>query len=262
MNIWREALDVRFGDIDCSNRLTLWSIFSFFQEAAISHAAELGVGREAMMRKGQVWVLSRLSLFVERRPVYGEIIEVSTWPRGWDKLFALRDYEIKSDKGVTQVRGRGSWLVLDAQTRKPLRSESSMHSIPSNNGIDAFTSNPSGLDQKDELEKVSSRHALYSDIDFFGHMNNARYIQWIQDAADMEILTHAPQLRLDINYLSEVMPGEEVELWTGPLDANYVSESSRKDRNYPSRNGPGFAFEGRRPDSGKAVFRSELFTGG
>jgi len=262
LDIWRETVKVRFGDVDRSDRLTLGSVFSFFQEAAISHAALLGVGREALARTGQAWILSRLSLFVERRPVCGETIEVSTWPRGCEKLFARRDYEIRDGQGSAVIRGRGGWLVLDVEKRRPLRAQPIVDPLPRNDGIDAFPAGAKGLEQKANLEKNSTRNALYSDIDFYGHANNARYIQWIQDVTDIDILTQAGQFRLDINYLSEVKPGDTVELWTAPLEESGETDGEEFSGCYPSPPGPGFAYEGRRPDSGLAVFRAELRTDG
>ena len=254
LDIWREKADIRFGHIDCSDRLTLGSIFSFFQEAAISHAANLGVGREAMASNGQAWILSRMSIFVERRPDYGEAIEISTWPRSWEKLFAFRDYMIKDTEGKALVCGRSCWLVLDMEKRRPLRVQPIVDPMPQNEGINAFPTNPAGLEPRGNLEKSSERKALYSDIDFFGHANNARYIQWIQDTTDIDILTKADQIRFDINYLSEVLPGETIELWTTPI------KESDHDAYYPSRNGPAFAYEGKRPLSDQAAFRAELYT--
>ena len=246
VDIWREKVPVRFGNIDRSDRLTLWSIFDFFQEAAISHATMLGVGRDAMTQSRQAWILSRLSLIVERRPLYGEIVEISTWPRKWEKLFALRDYCIRDAGANAVVRGRGGWLVMDLEKRRPIRAQSIMEDLPHNEGVDALPSGPASLSPTEGLSKIAERIASYSDIDFYGHANNARYIQWIQDATDMDILTAASQIRLDINYLSEVMPGDTVELWTAVLEET----------------GSGFAYEGRRPaaadNAGQAVFRAEL----
>ena len=256
LDIWKENTGVRFGHIDRSDRLTLGSIFSFFQEAAISHAEALGVGREGMARNGQAWVLSRMSIFAKRRPLYWENIEVSSWPRGCEKLFAIRDYLIRDTQGSDLVRGRSCWLVLDMEKRRPLRVQPIVDLIPHNEGIDAFSSIQPGLDSRENLTNISERRALYSDIDYFGHVNNARYIQWIQDAADMDILTKTDQMRFDINYLSEVLPGETVELW-----ACAIEESGHDGAvDYPSQGGPSFAFEGRRPGSDKVTFRAELRT--
>jgi acyl-ACP thioesterase len=257
VDIWRENASVRFGSVDRSDRLTLGSIFSFFQEAAISHAADLGVGRDAMASAGQGWVLSRLSLFIERRPVYGETIEISTWPRSWDRLFALRDYAIRDAEGRMVIRGRGAWLILDIEKRRPLRAQSIMDSLPSNEGLDAFSTTPANLGSRENLTKTGERCALYSDIDYYGHANNARYIQWIQDLTDLDTLTKADQVRLDINYLSEVLPGEMVEFWTSTFDA----APQENETNYPRKPLAAFAYESRRPGSGQPVFRAELLTG-
>jgi acyl-ACP thioesterase len=72
-------------------------------------------------------------------------------------------------------------------------------------------------------------------------MNNARYVQWIQDIIEPGALERAATMRLDINYLSEVKLGETLELWKAPI---------------PSQGGASIAVEGRR--GGQAAFRAEL----
>lgn len=257
LDIWRETADVRFGSVDCSDRLTLWKIFDFFQEAAISHATALGFGREDMAASGQAWILSRLSIFVERRPAYRETVEISTWPRRGEKLLALRDYMIKDAEGIPVVRGRGGWLVLDIERRRPLRAQTIMERLPPNEGVDAFPSGPAGLTSREGLVKTAERTALYSDIDYLGHVNNARYIQWIQDALDRDIISNASQIRLDINYLSELLPGEKIEIWIAPLESIIADD-------YPSEPGAAFVCEGRKPASNgeeaRTAFRAEIFT--
>ncbi|MCL2069722.1 MAG: thioesterase [Treponema sp.] len=260
VNIWRETANVRFSNVDCSDRISPWGIFDLFQIAATNHANVLGVGRDAMESAKQAWVLSRLSLFAERRPASGEDIQISTWPQGGEKLFVYREYMIKDAQEAAIVRGRGAWIVLDIEKRRPLRVQSVLEKLPPNEGADVFPAGTVGLEQRGNLNKLMERTALYSDIDCYGHVNNARYIQWIQDATDIDILSKAEKLRIDINYLSEVLPKETVEIWAGPLDSDTSARSDAND--YPDPPGPGFAYEGRRPDSGQAVFRAELRTGG
>lgn len=263
MNIWREKVPLRFACIDRSNRLTLWSIFNFFQEAAISHATVLGAGRDALASSGQAWILSRFSIFVDRRPVYGQTVQVSSWPRGWEKLFAMRDYDIRDEEDKVLVRGRAAWLVLDVEKRRPLRSQSLKAELPTNDGIDAFPAGPVALGARENLAKAGSRTANYSDIDYYGHANNARYIQWIQDVTDMEIFTKASQIRFDINYLNEVLPGETVELWTETIDiaADMAAEESEYKGDYPKQAAHVLAYEGRKSASDQVAFRAELRTG-
>ncbi|MDR2103237.1 MAG: acyl-ACP thioesterase, partial [Treponema sp.] len=191
MNIWQETLTVDFGAVDRSDRLTLAATFDFFQEAAISHAENLGCGRDAMARNGQAWVLSRISVFLERRPKQGETITVRSWPRGWERLFAVRDYDIRDASDIPIVRGRSNWIILDIVKRRPLRPQMLMDKLPLNEGLDALPGGGGALEARDGLIKAGERRAAYSDIDYNGHVNNTRYIQWIQDITEPEILERA-----------------------------------------------------------------------
>jgi len=247
VDVWQEKVPIRFGAIDRSDRLTLNMIFQFFQEAAICHAENLNVGREDMARTGQVWILSRMSVLVERRPNYHETVFVSTWPRGFEKLFAIRNYQIKDKDNTAVVSGSSAWLIVDIEKRRPLRPQSLTVELPPNEGLDSLSPDAkgiTGLEERKNLQKVMERKALYTDLDYNGHVNNVRYIQWIEDALDLQLLEKAGKMRLDINYLNEILEGEVVELLSAPVDANNASCA--------------FAFEGRKKESGQVAFRAEL----
>ncbi|MDR1931063.1 MAG: acyl-ACP thioesterase [Treponema sp.] len=266
-DIFSETASVRFGDIDGSDTLTLAAVFDFFQEAAISHAEILGVGREAMMRTGRVWVLSRLSVFMESRPRFGETVTVQSWPRNRHRLFAVRDYNILDKAGKPAVRGRGGWLIVDLEKRRPLRPQEAMEQLSLNEGINALPLGASGDEAPPALPPRFAdpqaaggpvpRRVCYSDLDYNGHMNNTRYVQWIQDLLDRSILESAKQLRIDINYLSEALYGEELTLLAAPMDGEGAPAGRSAD--YPAAASGAFAVEGRR--DGQAVFRAELRTG-
>jgi len=245
VSVWQETFPVRFGAIDRSDRMTLSEVFRFFQEAAISHAENLGVGREDMTRIGQIWILSRMSVQIERRPSYYETITVRSWPRGGEKLFALRDYDIRDKDDIPVVRARSGWIIIDLEKRRPLRPQSVMDRLPMNEGLDALTSGPIALSERNNLQKTGERRALYTDVDYNGHVNNVRYIQWIEDALDSEILEKANRMRLDINYISEILSNSLTEIFIAPID--------NSGNNSPNN---AFAFEGR--NSNQASFRAEL----
>jgi acyl-ACP thioesterase len=238
MDVWQETLTVDFTAVDPSNRITPARVFDLFQEAAGRHAEDLGVGREYMINTGQAWVLSRVSVLMERRPKQLETFTIRTWPRGWERLFALRDFDILDSGGAVMVRGRSAWLILDIEKRRPLRPQATMDKLPLNEGKDSLPGGAAGLETRDGLTKTGERRAAYSDIDYNAHVNNARYVQWIQDITESALLEQAETIRLDINYLSEVKINETVEFFTA------------------ARNGLQ-TIEGRRPD-GAAVFRAEL----
>jgi len=253
-DIWQETFPVRFSAIDRSDRLTLSAVFQYFQEAAISHAENLNVGREDMARTGQVWILSRISVVVNRRPGYCETITVRSWPRGGEKLFAVRDYDIRDKDDIPVVAARSGWLIVDLEKRRPLRPQSVMGNLPANEGLNALTSAPAGLEERGILNPPggkTERRALYNDVDYNGHVNNVSYIKWIEDAVDPQLLEKADKMRLDINYLNEILAGETINLLHSPLENENGGVTA-------------FAFEGRKTENSQnaasagCAFRAEL----
>lgn len=246
VNIWQETYPVRFGSIDRSDRMTLDAMFQFFQEAAISHAENLGVGREAMTQTGQAWVLSRMTVLADRRPNYCETVTVRSWPQSFEKLFAIRNYDIRDKDDIPVVTSRSAWLIVDMEKRRPLRPQSLIFDMPLNEGKEALppeAGGAAGLTERSNLQKAAERKALYTDVDYNGHVNNVRYIQWIEDTLDPVFLEKADKMRFDINYLNEILSGEVIEILNAPFeDANCNSA---------------FAFEGRK-ENGQAAFRAEL----
>jgi len=251
VNVWQEVQPIRFGSIDKSDRLTLNSIFQFFQEAAISHAENLGVGREALAKTGQAWIISRMTVQVERRPNYNESVTVRSWPRGFEKLFAIRDYQIRDKDEAAVVFARSAWLIVDIEKRRPLRPQIVMDYLPMNDGLETLImETPSLADRShfqptSDLQKVMERKALYTDLDYNGHVNNVRYIQWIEDSLDPQMLEKADKMRLEINYINEVLSGDVIEIFSAPLAID--GDSAKV-----------FALEGRKTESETAVFRAEL----
>jgi len=246
--VWSESYLVRFNAIDRSDTMTLDAVFNVFQELAVSHAENLGVGREAMAQTGQAWILSRMSVQVDRRPRYGETLTVRSWPRNWEKLFALRDFDVLDSGNVPVIRARSCWIILDMEKRRPLRPHAVMEGIHLNEGMDAMPFVPAGLEERRSLQKAAEHRAVYTDVDYNGHVNNISYIRWIENAVEPALLERAKRSRLDVNYMNEVLPGETVNLLYAGIETPGET---------PAPDGA-FAFEGKKAPENRTAFRAEL----
>ena len=248
IEIYEERFKTRTWDVDSTNKLTIAAAYNYCQEVAGNHAQALGVGADYMMANGIVWILSRMSAVLHRRPAHGDTISVRTWPRGTEKLFAIRDYELRDEAGAVVGSARSAWLIVDAATFRPRRPEALAEGLPTNEGLDALADGAKSISGSEGLEKIMDRSVAYSDLDYNGHMNNARYAQWVQDAVDPEPLSKAVTIRLDINYLAELKPGICAGLFGRRLESSDT-------RNYC------FALEGRPREDGPPAFRSVLSLG-
>jgi acyl-ACP thioesterase len=254
VDIYEIKQKILFPDVDSSVRVTPFALFNYFQDAAEHHAEQIGVGRNVMLGAKHLWVLSRMSVVINARPKLDDEVLIRSWPRGYDRLFCVRDYDIADASGNTIVRARSGWLVVDYDKRRPLRPETLGYHIPKNEGLDAISGTPFSLEKRNNLIKIGERRAAYSDIDSNSHVNNARYVQWVQDLSDGEQLKNANQIRIDINYVNETYLNDIVELWSVSIDDDKYGgdDDMLQGANYK------IACEGRKHGGTDAVFRAEL----
>jgi medium-chain acyl-[acyl-carrier-protein] hydrolase len=230
-------------DVDQADRLTMAAAFNFCQEVAGNHAREIGTGTEKLRESGMAWVLSRMSLTLDERPGRGARVTVRTWPQGWDRLFAMRGYQVLAPEGRVIGRGMSAWVVLNMATLRPQRPSVIGVTIPQNTALEGLADGARGIEPRADTGAQTGRRVGYSDIDYNGHANNARYVQWIQDVLPMDALLSAEALRMDINYLAEARPG----------DTALISYAEAGDGAAPA-----FHVEGVHEGTGRPCFRAVL----
>ncbi|TAL69675.1 MAG: hypothetical protein EPN88_06440 [Bacteroidetes bacterium] len=197
-------------------KLNLYSLFNYLQDTASDHAVKLGFGRDDLMRDNRFWVLSRMYAEIDKWPLWEDIITVKTWPNGTDKLFALRNYEVKHYDGRHIASGTSSWLILDQTTRRVQRPDSILTQYNPNLHPDA-----SPLRYASKLEPCledASISPLFrvkvSDLDVNLHTNNVRYLKWVSDSYSLDfVMKNVPQ-SAEINYLAESHFDEEIMIKT------------------------------------------------
>jgi len=197
-------------------RLNLWSLFNYMQDIASEHAVKLGFGRDDLMKRNQFWVLSRMYAVIHDLPYWNKEIVVTTWPHGTEKLFALRNYEIKYPDGKEIASASSSWLIIDRTTKKIQRPGVLLSQYNSvNQSIKSAAREAEKIPEASPDGQNSLRSKIkVSDLDINLHTNNVNYIKWVCDTYDLDfILTHFP-CSAEINYLAESMYDEEVFIRT------------------------------------------------
>ncbi|QSH40647.1 thioesterase [Lentisphaerota bacterium ZTH] len=207
--VWHEKLFIRHSEGDCSGNLKLRALSDYLQEAAANHAAHLGVGLAALAEKKMLWVLSRIRIQIDRMPRIGEVLTIRTWPSGFDKLFATRQFTIYDEFRRIICRASSAWLLLDAETSRPLRSKSLPVQLPLN------ADQPVHFEALQKIEpstcapafEVSVRHSA---VDINGHLNNAEYSGYIHDLLYAETGSAVNVSSFSINFLSDMKEGDKM----------------------------------------------------
>jgi len=197
-------------------KLNLYSLFNYMQDIASDHAVVLGFGRDDLMRDNRFWVLSRMYAEITEWPLWEDTLVLRTWPNGTDKLFALRNYEVKHSDGRRVASGTSSWLILDRTTKKIQRPDSILTQYNPNIHSDISPVRyASKLEPAAEDGKKSVPFKIkVSDLDVNLHTNNVRYLKWVSDTYDLDfIMKNIPQ-SAEINYLAESHYDEEIIIRT------------------------------------------------
>ena len=81
---------------------------------------------------------------------------------------------------------------------------------------------PKTIKEDIEMELVSQRKVMYSDLDVNQHMNNARYLEWACDLVDLDFYKTKYIKELSINYRKEIKPASLVDLYVGKNADKYI----------------------------------------
>ncbi|SIO19323.1 acyl-[acyl-carrier-protein] thioesterase [Halodesulfovibrio marinisediminis] len=191
---------------------------SFFEEAAANNARLHGFPGEYLLQHGFAWVLSRLTVTVDRYPYAGETISIHTWPSAHTPNLALRCFEVFDAENHLIAEGTTAWLVIDIEKRKLVPvPEFITQNYPANNPpCKEFPTRTVPRLRSPEHEcPIISRKA---DIDINGHVNNVRYLGWIQESMPEEFMLEYEPVLIDISYRTECGALKKLTSKSGKMD--------------------------------------------
>jgi acyl-ACP thioesterase len=209
-NVWREDYQIRSYEVDCRNRLSILSIFSFMQEAASKHAEALGVSIHHLLAENYTWLLSRLKITIAALPGWNDRIQVSTWPSGVQQLFALRDFELTDGNNQSIAAALSAWLIIDLQKRRPVRIApfvGRLKPIEGSHILDDRLDKLPALSDPAHEKRFVVRH---SDLDINQHANNVNFVAWILEGVPSAVLSTAVLSEFEINFMAEAFYDDQV----------------------------------------------------
>lgn len=213
---YEKEYKITVDEIGADGSLNPHSLFNYLQDIASEHAVKLRFGKDDLMKENRFWVLSRIAANIEIWPVWEESIIIRTWPRGTDKLFAIRDFRVNYPDGRNIASVTSSWLVVDRTTRRIQRPDSLLTRFNSDLLAESSLGRNAG-----KLEPVASEgtqsspfKVRISDLDLNLHANNVAYIRWITDSYNLDFrMTHIP-VSIEVNYMAESKWDEELTVNT------------------------------------------------
>lgn len=219
MQVHASEFAVRTFDCGKDGRLKLNVLMQYLQEAAAQHAERLGVGFVDLDRVGGFWVLVNLRMAIAAMPRWRDTVLVETWPSGWTRSTASREFVVRTPEGAGCVRAGSEWMILDRQSGRPRNLRRMELGLPSD-APKALDVEPHRLRVSDDYAQAHRLHVPFSSLDFNGHVNNTEYVRWAMDGLH-EALGELPAIRsAQMTFLAEAFAGDEIEVAVGREDAS------------------------------------------
>ena len=211
--IYRREWKIGDTQVNAMDRLKNSQVLAILQEAAGEHGGLLGVGKDELKAKDLFWALIRYRIEIQRLPRSGETVTVETWPMPTTRTAYPRATVAYDAAGNVLFKAVSMFVLVSWSSRAMV--------LPAVSGVtvDGWVRGdelamPGSLLPK-QLENTENRLVRFMDLDFNGHVNNCRYLEWVDDLLSGEFhAEHSPK-EIEICYHTEAREGETVEIsWT------------------------------------------------
>ena len=202
---------------DFTKHLFIGHLGNNLLNAADFHSNDRGYGVNYLNSVNKTWVLSRLSVELDKIPAIYEDFVVETWIDSVMRYFTNRNFKITNKDGYVYGYGKSIWAMIDTTTRQPVDILKTSNETISEY-LETDYANPikksSRVKLDDDLKLQQSILTTYSDIDINGHVNSIKYIEHILDLFPIEYYKKYRIKKFDIAYIMESHNNDKLNFYT------------------------------------------------
>jgi len=190
--VFRATRRVSIDDANASGRMETDSIARFLQDVGNDDTDDAG-----MAELGLAWVARRMAIQVSSPARSRELLEMSTWCSGVGARWAERRTSLRGEHGAA-IDAVAVWIHLNPETGRPDRWREEFGAL--------YLEPAQGrrVDAKLRHDKVPAEHATRypwgfrrTDVDGFGHVNNAAYLAVAEEYLDEEALARPHRIEIE-----------------------------------------------------------------
>ena len=225
--IYSQNFTISDVHVNCFGYLKTSMILYFAQEVAGIHFEQLSMDYDALAQRGLFRAITRHKVQVTRLPRHGETIRIETWPMPTTRVAYPRSMVAYDEAGNECFRAITLWVLMDIHNRAMV--------LPGKSGIDVAgtlrgseLSSPLGLPAK-ALRNRRYRTVSFTDLDRNGHMNNTKYLDWIDDLLPASFHGTHTLKEFTVCYLNEALEGQNLQLDWDFIEENCLYMDAHRD---------------------------------
>ena len=211
MALFEETVKIRYSEMDCDLALKPGAMLQFLQDLASDNAEQLDFGYSYIIKHNLAWFLLKYRLEFDDYPEGIYDLTIKTEPRGYNKMFAYRDFHIMH--GGKQIgRAASTWTLVDLSTK----SMANVADVLTGNKFmvqhekreDDLNYGKIKLPETFDIEKTFE--VRFDDLDVNRHVNNANYIVWAIEPFNFEFRRSHKLKTVDMMFKKDITYGAKV----------------------------------------------------
>lgn len=211
MRVYENNYKIRYSELDCNLVLKPSSLLQLMQDIASENAENLGFGYSYIIQKNLAWFLLKCHIEFNNFPKEVYKINIKTEPRGWNKLFAYRDFEINDGQNILG-KATTTWGLIDLETKSMSNVGENLSNNPNFTQFekrdDDLKYNKITPIQNIDFEKTFE--IRFDDLDVNQHVNNSNYIIWAFEALEYDFRRTKKLKVLDMVFKKEIKYGNNI----------------------------------------------------
>ena len=211
MALFEETVKIRYSEMDCDLVLKPGAMLQFLQDLASDNAEQLGFGYSYIVKHNLAWFLLKYRLEFDDYPEGIYDLTIKTEPRGYNKMFAYRDFYI-SHEGKQIGRATSTWTLVDLTTKSMASAADVLNGnefmVQHEKRENDLNYGKIRLPEKFDVEKTFE--VRFDDLDVNKHVNNANYIVWAIEPLDFEFRRSHKLKIVDMMFKKEIAYGHKV----------------------------------------------------
>ena len=209
--ISKESFKLRYSEIDCTHTLKPQVLLNFMQDLASDNAEEYGFGYTFNVKNNVGWFLLKYHIEFIDYPERIYNISISTHAKGYNKLFALRDFKIEHGNKVI-ARATSSWGLVDLDTKSMVSIASKLMDNPN---IKPWVKRDDDLEYRkikplERIDREKTFEARFDDLDVNQHVNNSNYVKWAFEVLNFDFRKTHKLKTLDMVFKKELKYAQTV----------------------------------------------------
>ena len=227
--VYSQHYEIRDNMVDCFGNLKPAQILFIAQDMGTKHCKELSLSYEALAGRGLFWAVTRHRVQISRMPRSGETIRVETWAMPTTRVAYPRSVVAYDEEGKECFRAITLWVLMTLDTRVMIQpGKTDIQVAGTLRGLEL--SSPKGLVPRDMVNS-SFRRVAYSDIDRNGHMNNTRYMEWVEDLFPSRFHREHKLKEFTVCYLAECREGQTLDMHYEIMEGGTVQVDAHRTEN-------------------------------